>query len=405
MRLLHVMDHSLPQASGYAIRAKYLLEAQVAAGHSVTVLTGPSQGPTSVDEERGGIRYLRTAYGPLESGLVRVGAKHAVFGRAVARGLSRLLDAEPFDLLHGHTPFTVAGPALSQARARGLPFVYEKRNLWEESARARGKLAGRWPFDRIARRLDRRVTREAGAVCTITDALKIHTVAMGVPGHRVFVVGNGVDVDRFVPRAPPPGMREKCARGGSFVIGFVGSFFSFEGLPLLVRAFASVWRRHPGARLALVGDGEDAPRIRSLIAELGLGDAAWLAGRIPHEDVLDTYAAMDVLVYARYRSPLTEMISPLKPLEPMAMERCVIGSDVGGLRELIRDGETGLLFAAGSVDDLARVLGRVARGEVDATGVGARARRWVVAERQWKHMAAVYDDAYRCARSALGTAL
>jgi glycogen(starch) synthase len=396
------MDHSVPRTSGYTIRARYLLEAQAAAGHSVTVVTSPSQGPDAIDQEVGGVRFLRTAYSPFERSLVRVGVKPAVFGRAIERGLVRLLRREQFDLVHGHTPFTVAGPASRQARARRLPFVYEKRNLWEESARARGKLAGRWPFRWASRRLDRAVTRQAGAVCTITRALKSHTVAMGVAEERVFVVGNGVDVDRFAPRPRLPGVRERCARGGSFVVGFIGSFFSFEGLPLLVRAFASAWRVHPEARLVLVGDGEDAPALERLITELGLGSVAWLAGKVPHEAVLDFYAAMDVLVYPRYRSPLTEMISPLKPLEPMAMQRCVIGSDVGGLRELIRDGENGLLFVAGSEGDLERTLDRALKGEIDLAALGARARRWVVAERQWKHMAAIYDDAYRYVQAGQG---
>jgi PEP-CTERM/exosortase A-associated glycosyltransferase len=395
------MDHSLPRTSGYTIRAKYLLEAQVAAGNQVTVLTSPSQGPEAVADRIGGVSYRRSAYSPPEAALVSRGAKHAVFGRAIRRALAPLLDEGDFDIVHAHTPFTVGRVARLEARRLGLPLVYEKRNLWEESARARGKASGRWPFFQLARAMDRRLTRAADAVCTITEALRSETLRIGVAADRVFVVGNGVDTEAFVPRTPRPEVRERCRAGGDFVIGFVGSFFSFEGLPLLVEAFAALRRRHPGSRLVLVGDGEDRKVVERIVGERGLGGAASLVGSVPHADVPDYYASLDVLVYPRYRSPLTEMISPLKPLEPMAMGRCVVGSDVGGIRELVADGETGLLFRAGSPEALEEKLELLLSRRVDAAALGARAREHVVANRQWRHMARAYESAYaRASRSA-----
>ena len=395
------MDHSLPRTDGYTIRAKYMLEAQAAAGHHVTVLTGPSQGADALDMEAGGVAYRRCHYTPFEQRLVDFGAKQAVFGRAIGRALATLLDSGKFDVVHAHTPFTVARSALREARRRNLPFVYEKRNLWEESARARGKASGRWPFFQVAQALDRAVTVRADAVCTITDALRRHTIDLGAAPDRVFVVGNGVDVFAFTPRAAPPELRRKCAGGGDFVIGFVGSFFSFEGLPLLMRAFAGLRPKFPGARLVLVGNGEDHAALTALALELGLGDSVWLVGQVPHDQVVDFYAAMDVLVYPRYRSALTDMISPLKPLEPMAMARCVVGSDVGGIRELVADG-AGLLFAAGqpggSTAALEAQLEQLLSRTVDAAALGAKAREHVIANRQWQHMARHYEGAYQRAQ-------
>ena len=397
LRIIHVMDHSVPKSDGYSIRAKYLLEAQAAAGHHVTVLTSPTQGDGATALDAGGIAYRRSAYTALEKKVVARGAKHAVFGRAIARHLAAALDREPFDVIHAHTPFTVARAALGQSRRRGIPMVYEKRNLWEESARARGKASGRWPFYQLSRALDRYITVRADAVCTITEALRKSTVELGAAPDRVVVVGNGADTDTFVPRAAPPELRARCLKGGDFVIGFIGSFFSFEGLPLLVEAFAALRGRFPGARLVLVGDGEDRAKVDEAVARLGVGDAAWVPGAVPHAQVLDHYAAMDVLVYPRYSSPLTEMISPLKPLEPMAMERAVIGSDVGGIRELIEDGETGLIFRAGSKESLMQKLETLLSRQVDVATLGRRARQFVIEKRQWRHMAARYLDAYRAA--------
>ena len=399
MHVLHVMDHSLPRGDGYSIRAKYLLEAQVAQGHEVTVLTSPSQGADAVNESIAGVSYRRTQYSPLERAIVRRGGKNLVFGHAIARGLQELLDGGGFDVIHGHTPFTVARVGLREARRRGLPFVYEKRNLWEESARARGKASGRWPLYQVAKALDRRVTVRADAVCTITQALKAHTIGLGAAPDRVFVVGNGVDTDAFTPRPGAPELRERCAAGGDLVLGFIGSFFSFEGLPLLLEACAQLRQHHPRLRLVLVGEGEDSARLEQLVARLDLGRNVWLVGRVPHGQVLDFYAAMDVLIYPRYPSALTQMISPLKPLEPMAMARCVVASDVGGLRELIRDGETGLLFTAGSLPSLLEKLELVLSGSVNAAALGSTARDDVIANRQWRHMATVYESAYKRAQA------
>ncbi len=395
MRIIHVMDHSLPGTDGYSIRAKYMLEAQAAAGHEVTVLTGPSQGTGATEEVIGEVQYRRSYYSPSQARFVRYGGKHLVFGRVVRQHLAQLLQAQRFDIVHAHTPFTVARPTLAEARRHGLPFVYEKRNLWEESARARGKLSGRWPFFQLAKAMDRAVTRSADAVCVITSALKQRTCDLGVSPEHIFVVGNGVDIQAFHPVAALPKLREQCLRGGDYVVGFIGSFFKFEGLPLLVEAFARLRPEFPGARLVLVGDGEDQAVLRERITELRLGDSVWLVGRVPHAHVESFYAAMDVLVYPRLRSDLTDMISPLKPLEPMAMARCVVGSDVGGIRELVQHGETGLLFRADSVDSLGEQLHALLSHNVDAVALGQRARERMVSNRQWRHMAEVYDLAYR----------
>jgi glycogen synthase len=388
------MDHSHPRADGYAIRAKYLLEAQAASGHDVTVLTSPSQGADAEDISCEGVTYRRSYYTKLEARAVSHGAKHAVFGRAIARTLARLTMEGSFDLIHAHTPFTIARIALAEARRKGLPLVYEKRNLWEESARARGKASGKWPWYQLAKAMDRWVTVRADAICTITEALRQNTVALGADSDRVFVVGNGVDTNSFQPCAPSEEIRARCLAGGSFAIGFVGSFFSFEGLPMLVDAFAELSKRHPNARLVLVGDGEDLEKVKALVAQHDLGNRAWVVGRVPHTDVLNYYAAMDVLVYPRYPSALTNMISPLKPLEAMSMARCIIGSNVGGIAELVKDNDTGLLFNAGSRDALVKALESLLTGSANATALGANARAFVLANRQWRHMASAYNAAY-----------
>lgn len=400
MKILHIMDMSHPMIKGYAIRARYLCEAQLGFGHEVSVLTAPSQEEGRDDEgSLNGVTYFRSHCNPLERKLSRLGVRQLVYARALRRRLRQLTVEHGYDLIHAHTPFTLALPALNVARAQGLPFVYEKRNLWEESARARGKLMGRWPFAQLSRMIDRHVSRRADAVCTITEALKMHTMRMGIVEDRVIVVGNGVDTDAFHPQVRPEDTRRELLQDGDFVIGFLGQFFKFEGLPLLVEAFAKLTEHYPMARLALVGYGEDKDRVENLVRELGIDAVCRRTGKVPHEKVRKYYAAMDVLVYPRLKSTLTEMISPLKPLEPMAMGKPVVASDVGGLRELVEPGKSGFLFDAGSVSALCATLRQFLDGTVDTETLGRQARQFTVENRQWKHQAAKYEKAYEIAGS------
>lgn len=398
MRVLHVMRESLPNIIGYTIRAKYLLEAQAGYGNEVHVLTSPDHGESLADEKIAGVTYHRSGYFPIEKLIARWGGKQLVFGRAITRRLRELILAMEFDVVHVHTPFTLALPVLAIAKRHSIPVVYEKRNLWEESAKARGKYSGRAPFYQLSQMIDRYATRSADAVCVITGSLKQHTVNMGVDQDKIIIVQNGVDIDKFGPKSPNEQLRNKCLNGGKVVIGFIGSFFKFEGLPLLVNAFAELAKRNNGIRLVLVGNGEDMPAVEQAIKEQNIEEKVLLTGRVSHDMVNEYYQAIDIFVYPRLLSTLTNLISPLKPLEPMAIGKVVIGSNVGGLRDLISNGSTGLIFKAGIKEDLVNKLAMVINGKVDCARLAAQARGYVCNHRQWKIIAKEYEVAYERAR-------
>src|SRR5690606_15938434 len=109
-------------------------------------------------------------------------------------------------------------------------------------------------------------------------------------------------------------------------------------------------------RLLLVGGGPQETVIRNTIRDLKLTEAVILTGRVPHDTVQDYYNLVDIFVYPRLAMRLTDLVTPLKPLEAMAQGRLVVASDVGGHKELIRDGKTGVLFAAGEAKALAEAV-------------------------------------------------
>lgn len=142
------------------------------------------------------------------------------------------------------------------------------------------------------------------------------------------------------------------------------------------------------------------PALRRRVSELGLDEQVIFAGSVPHGEVQRYYSVVDVFVYPRLSVRVTEIVTPLKPLEAMAQGRIVVASNVGGHRELIRDGETGFLFAAGDVADLARTIERIVAQRATWDGVRRRARCHVESERTWKSSVARYASVYETARSA-----
>jgi glycosyltransferase involved in cell wall biosynthesis len=167
------------------------------------------------------------------------------------------------------------------------------------------------------------------------------------------VVPNAVDVETFTGGSADAEMVDRLGLSGCRVLGFMGSFYAYEGVALLLRALPAILARWPKTKLLLVGGGYQENALQRQVVEQGLGGHVVFTGRVPHSRVPMYYDLVDVLVYPRLSMRLTELVTPLKPLEAMAYRRLVVASDVGGHVELIRDGETGLLFRAGDAAALA----------------------------------------------------
>ncbi len=181
---------------------------------------------------------------------------------------------------------------------------------------------------------------------TICDGLRDDLIKRGIPGGKIGVMRNGVDLSLFGD--PPPRDDALASELGiadhAPVIGYIGSFYDYEGVDDLIAAMPLLRRQHPDAQLLLVGAGEMESSWRASAAALPDPGAVIFTGRVPHHEVERYYSVIDVLAYPRKSSRLTDLVTPLKPLEAMAQRRIVAASDVGGHRELITDGETGVLF-------------------------------------------------------------
>ena len=248
---------------------------------------------------------------------------------------------------------------------------------------------------RLRRGLETWALRRANAITTICDQMRDDSVSRGILADKVTAVPNAVDVDVFCAGgAPDPALKLQLGLDGAQVLGYVGSFYAYEGLAMLLRALQQLLAQGENVHALLVGDGCQEAELKRLAAEFGIENQVVFTGRVPHDDVQRYYDLIDVIVYPRLSMRLTELVTPLKVLEAMAQGRVVIASDVGGHRELIRHGETGMLFKAGDPGALVSALLALLREPARWPGLKAAARSYVETERTWKASVARYENVY-----------
>ena len=392
MRILHILDHGLPLQSGYTFRTRAILKAQERRGWQVAAVTGPRHGTVAdAVESVDGLTFHRTRAG------LRGGPIGEIEGIArFARRIAAAVDAFRPDILHAHSPVLDALAALRVARARRVPLVYEIRAFWEDAAVGNGTGREGSAKYRATRALETWAVRRADAVAVICEGLRGDLVARGISADKIVVSPNGVDLALFgEPAARDAELARALDLEDAETIGFIGSFYDYEGLDDLIAAMPALVAARPRARLLLVGGGPMEQALRAQAAASPAAAAIRFVGRVPHTEVERYYALVDVLAYPRKAMRLTDLVTPLKPLEAMAQGKLVAASDVGGHRELIRDGDTGSLFRP---DDPAAIAGTLADLLADRSGWAARrirARAFVERERNWSSNICRYEPIYQ----------
>ena len=396
LRILHVLDHSTPLHSGYTFRTLSILREQHRLGWETVHLTSPKQGPTAeLKDEVDGLTFYRTP------SLAGVGLVSQMC--LTARRLSEVVRLKQPQVIHVHSPVLNALPSLWVARRQRLPLVYEMRASWEDAAVDHGTTQEGSLRYRVSRALETFALRQADQITTICDGLRNDITQRGIARERVTVIPNAVDPGLFsLGREMDPDLRRSLGLDGAIVMGFIGSFYGYEGLNLLVDATQRLLPRYPHFRVLLVGGGPQEDTLKVQVAAAGLQDHVIFTGRVAHAEVQRYYELIDVLAYPRLPTRLTELVTPLKPLEAMAQGRMLVASDVGGHRELIRHGETGFLFRAGDSGALAQAIDDVLIQRELWPKIRAQARRFIERERTWAASVSRYRAVYQQAMSAHG---
>ena len=394
MRILHILDHSLPLHSGYTFRTRAILKAQIAQRWSVAGVTGVRQHGEAAGniEVVDGLTFFRT---PPIRGLPSP-LREVQEVRALSESVERAIRAFNPNVLHAHSPVLNALAASRVARSWNLPLVYEIRAFWEDAAVGNGTgREGSIKYS-VTRALESRAVRKADAVAVICEGLRRDLVTRGVAPGKIVVPPNGVDMKMFgTPLPRDEALAKACGLEGAEVVGFIGSFYDYEGIDDLIAAMALIAAERPRAHLLLVGGGPMEAHLRQQAERSPVAERIHFIGRVPHDAVPRYYSLIDVLAYPRRAMRLTDLVTPLKPLEAMAQGKLVVASDVGGHRELIEDGVTGSLHRAGDVQSLAKAVTMLFS---DRSGWGERlatARAFVERERNWSSNISCYEPVYR----------
>lgn len=388
MRILHVLDHSIPLQSGYTFRTRAILREQHRRGWHTAHITSAKHNPdrtVPAAEIVDDLTFYRCQASRNPAARLPVVGQLATV-TDLSKRLVEVAAQERPDIVHAHSP-ALNGVAAIQARGRlGLPVVYEVRGFWEDAAVSHGTSREGGLRYRLTRAMETWALQRADAVTCICEGIRGDLMARGISSEKIVLVPNAVDAERFTPiEYRDPTLEARYGLAGKKVLGFIGSFYAYEGLGLLVEAMPRLLDARPEVRLLLVGGGQVAEQLQQRVSELGIAREVVMTGRVPHDQVEAHYSLTDLLVYPRMPMRITELVTPLKPLEAMAQKRVLIASDVGGHRELIRDGVTGTLFRAGDVDDLVRKVLELFDAEERWPAMREAGRAYVERERTWRN--------------------
>jgi len=395
MRILHILDHSLPLQSGYVFRTLGIVNQQRALGWEPVLLTsGKHYAPGPARERIDGWEFLRT---PTPTGFA---AKLPWLRELkIVSDLDRRLDdvigeVRP-GILHAHSPALNALSAIRAGRRHRVPVVYEMRSLWEDAAGSGGTQGRASLRYRATKLLETHALRHADAVTTICQGLWEDMTARGIPGDKITIIPNAVDRHTFGgPGAPDSALAARLRLTGKTVLAFFGSFYFYEGLHLLLHALPLLRQQKADLAVLLVGGGPEESNLRGMARDFGVGENVVFTGRVAHDEMQRYYDLADLFVFPRVSMRLTELVTPLKPLEAMAQERIVVASSVGGHRELIRDRETGYLFPPNDPQRLKEGVLAALADRPSWPRIRARAIEFIDTERCWTHSVARYAEVY-----------
>ena len=408
-RVLYLLHNSLPYHSGgYATRTHGLLTELNRLGWHVsgtTRLGYPYDMPNMADlpdlpprEHVGEVEYFHLLTGR------QIEKKNPMFGY-VERYMSALLPLARQErpvILHGASNHWNGLAAIKTARILGIRSVYEVRGLWEVTRGSRDPEWGRSDQYRYIARMEADAARSADRVIAITGALRDELISRGVPAERITVVPNGVDTERFTPLPRDEQLAAELGVTGTTVIGYVGTIADYEGLNLLVEAAGRLRQSRDDFHVLVVGDGAVLEDLQEQVSRDGLTDVVSFLGRVPHEDVERYYSLIDIAPFPRLPRLVTEMVSPLKPFEAMAMGKAVVASDVGALAEIVTPDLNGLLHTKGDADSLTEVLATLLDDRERIAQLGRQAREWVVEHRDWRKLAPQIAEIYQDIAEELG---
>ena len=458
MKILHVLANSSPDVNGYAVRTQMLLQYQNELDSIENIaLTSPwyPDRDSMVDtHENNGVKYFRTLHparknnSKISHKLVRLFTRKPIpdegnrvahhqqtkfivlriwdffyygffkIGRAIrhffrigwkvveekilikyfAKRITEVAKRENVDIIHAHTPYRVGLPALKAARRLNLPLVYEMRGMWEETAVANGRWMRNGPAYRRFQSYETKVLRRADQVICISETLKKEAISRGVSADKISIVTNAVErkmvEEKKISPLYPTVSRQLEAHQNACTVGYIGSLREMEGVDLTAKAVAQLIKKGINVQFFVLTGTSGQSELRQLCNDLGIEQYSTIVGPVPHDEVAAFYSLIDVFVVSRPNSRVTQLVTPLKPFEAMAMGRTVVASRLEALEEIIQHDKTGLLYKPDNLKDLSDTIEFCVNHPEKREKLGHAARQWVLGNRTWDVVVKNTEEVY-----------
>ena len=262
--------------------------------------------------------------------------------------------------------------------ALNKPMVYEIRSLWEERYKKNGFID--YLIFSFLTSLETFSMLFANHIVVINDNLKNQLQKrLLLKNKKISVVENAVDLDR---------VEISIINKNNFVFGYIGTLSPIEGLDLLIKAFNNLQIKN---KLLIFGDGIELEKLEKITN--GNSNIEF-KGKFSNDKIAKAYAQVDVIINPRKKSYLTDSVTPLKPLEAMAYKKLVLVSDVGGMKELVKNEFNGIIFKSDSIIEIERViLDVINRNNLDK--IVNNGYKFIKEERNWLKNARTYDLIYK----------
>ncbi|QFT77386.1 glycosyltransferase [Erythrobacter sp. THAF29] len=303
-----------------------------------------------------------TVHRPRFTLIPKVGARRnaMAIAKAVIPLAKRIHAENPVDLIDAQFFFPDGPAAAMVAETLDLPLTIK----------ARGSDITHWGSHDHARAQMLEAANAATGLLAVSEALKADMTALGMPEEKITVHYTGLDRDRFRPLDHTQ-LRSQVGQALSFdlpdnapMLVSVGALIERKGQAHVIAALPSI----PGARLVLVGKGEDEAKLRALASECGVSDRVHFTGAIDHDLLPLILSAADVMVLPTSNEGLANAW-----VEALACGTPVVTSDVGGAREIITDDVAGRLLEEPSAEAVAAAVNTVLNAPPDRMEVAARA--------------------------------
>lgn len=396
MKVLHILYQSLPQISGSSIRSRDILMSQKEIGLEPVAVTSPFQIGDEPQESINGITYFRTSIGRKDS----ISDKQKPFLQRIKRlvdilpfylKVKRIINKENPHVLHAHAMFFCGLPAIFLAKKFNIPVVYEVRSLWMLKKSNEEKRYWDGFLEKLLLKIELIVIKRVDLVIAINENLKQELINQGVNGKTISVVNNAVNTSLI--NQLMNNVQVESSNTSQMNFGYIGTLTPHEGLDFLIDVFSDFNSKYPNTQLFIYGTGIERDQLVTLSKKCS---KIHVLGAVKPEEIPKAFANIDVIVNPRYKNKLTDSVTPLKPLEAMAYNKLFIGSDVGGIKELVTHEENGLLFKAGDYQGLMNVLerGMLLKSE-ERNLIIERAKEYVITNKSWKSNAKKYAQLYQ----------